>query len=115
MQLTWQAYDVLLHLAAFGTPEQLSACPACPERVAEDREIIILGCSDQVPVCVKLGQDKQLHCDYEVASTNKYCRRGLMLGPGNSETQRQWTDGNDGLEQLRSHHIAIGDRYRFTV
>ena len=102
---------MLLHLAAFGTPEQLSACLACPERFAEDRESITLGVSDQVPVWVKIGQEKQLYSDYEVAQTKKDGRRGLVLDATNQEIQGQWTDGNDGLTQLRSNHIATGDRY----
>ena len=114
-QLTCQSYDGLLQLAAFGTPEKLSTCLAVPERFAEDRGSIILGVLDQVPVWVKIVQAKQLYRDHEVANNNKYGRRGLMLGPGKSFPQVEWSDGSDGLEQLRSHHAAAGDRYRVTV
>ena len=70
-QLTWQAFDQLLHVAAFGTPEQLNACIALPKRVVQDRENIVLGFSDQVPVWVKVGQEKQLYYEDEVRSCKK--------------------------------------------
>ena len=115
-QLTWQAFDQLLHLAAFGTPEKLSACIALPERFVQDRESIVLGFSDQVPVWVKVGQEKQLYCEGEVRNCDKKDgNRGEMFGPGKSWSQKISSEAADGLSQLRSHHAAGNDRYRVTV
>ena len=114
-QLTWQAFDQLLHLAAFGTPEKLGACIALPERFVQDRESIVLGFSDQVPVWVKVGQEKQLYCEGEVRNTKKDGNMGEMFGPGKAWSQSISWEAPDGMSQLRSHHAAGNDRYRVTV
>ena len=119
-QLTWQAYDQILHLAAFGSVEQLGGCIVCPARFIEDRESIILGFTDQVPFWVKVGQEKQLYCDHEVAKNTKDGRQGpskRAAGQGSQAAAGDIEDctAEDGMTQLRSHHQATGDRYRVTV
>ena len=74
-----------------------------------------MGFTDQVPFWVKLGQEKQLYCEHEVASNTKDGRHGLKLVAGMAEKRAMCNDGEDGLSQLRSHHLATGDRYRVTV
>ena len=64
---------------------------------------------------VEIGQQKQIYCDHEVARNKNDGRRGLTTNAGNWISQTQLTDGNDGLDQLRSHHAAAGDRYRVKV
>ena len=97
-------------MAAFGTPEKLSACIALPERFVQDRESIVLGFSDQVPVWVKVGQEKQLYCEDEVRGCKKDGKRGDMFGPGKSWSQGIQSEAADGMSQLRSHHAAGNDR-----
>jgi hypothetical protein len=119
-QLPLQAYDQILHLAAFGSVEQLGGCIVDPGRFIEDRESIILGLTDQVPFWVKVGQEKQLYCDHEVARNNKDGRQGASNKDAGQGSQAMCGDvedctAEDGMTQLRCRHQATGDRYRVTV
>ena len=104
-----------MHLVAFGSVEQLGGCIVDPGRFIEDRESIILGFTDQVPFWVKVGQEKQLYCDHEVAKNTKDGRQGVSKQGAKQDSGAMINDGEDGMTQLRSHHQATGDRYRVTV
>ena len=114
-QLTWQAYDQILHLVAFGSVEQLGGCIVDPGRFIEERQGITLGFTDQVLFWVKIGQEKQLLCDHEVAKNTKDGRQGASMRSAGQASGVMNSEGEDGMTQLRSHHQATGDRYRVTV
>ena len=66
VQATWKQFDVCLWLAAFGEEEDLVRLVANPGEFMENRESAIIGFSDQIPVWVKIGRDKQVYCGNEV-------------------------------------------------
>ncbi len=66
VKATWRDFDVALWLAAFGSEEELEKYVSSPVKFIEDREELIIGFSDQIPVWVKIGRKKEVFCEREV-------------------------------------------------
>jgi hypothetical protein len=67
-ELTWQQFDERLWLAACAGKEELSRWVADPEQFACQRADAWLVFSDQIPFWVKIGFQKVLYAEYELAN-----------------------------------------------
>ena len=63
---SWMAWDAAIHVAAFGSVEELSKYMAAPESFIASRFQLVIGMSDQIPVWVKIGRGKQIYSSAEV-------------------------------------------------
>ena len=66
VKATWKEFDAALWLAAFGSEEDLVKIVANPSEFMQQREGVVIGFSDQIPVWVKIGRAKQVYCGDEV-------------------------------------------------
>jgi hypothetical protein len=66
VKATWKELDAALWLAAFGSEEDLLKVVASPAEFVMQREKLIVGFSDQIPVWVKIGRGKQVYCENEL-------------------------------------------------
>eukprot|EP00973_Karenia_brevis_P003768 520027-Karenia_brevis.AAC.1 len=68
MKGTWRDHDAMLWLAAFGEVSELERWVANPVEFIQNREKVVLGFSDQIPVWVKIGRNKQVYCSPELTA-----------------------------------------------
>ncbi len=77
---SWMNADLQMWRAAFGSEEMLQSWVADPKHFMECRQKVVLGCSDQIPVWVKVGRSKQLYLKTEVAGRHRK-RKKTSEGP----------------------------------
>ena len=65
----WQQFDHALHLAAFGSEEELGKYVANPGQLLQCKEDLVIGFSDQIPFWVKCPRTRQVYCEAEVSKT----------------------------------------------
>ena len=68
---TWQGYDRLLWLVAYGEESDLEGLVADPKTFLEGREKTVLGVCDQTPSWVKLTSPLQLYHEAEFTRKRK--------------------------------------------
>ena len=66
VKATLQQFDYMMHVAAFGSIETLKKYVSDPVHWIENRGNVVIGMSDQIPVWVKIGRTKQVHCEEEL-------------------------------------------------
>ena len=123
---TWKLLDKRIHLAAFGSIEQLVEHVGQPERFAESRKQCVLLQSDQVPFYVKIRPSKQLHAahDYRRDSSKS------VLSPADKQIHFSDGHGKQGvgltdelpiedlkkpMAQTRGAEHGNQDKYRITI
>ena len=77
-RLTWQSFDSALHLAAFGTADELKTFVAKPENFVRHRHGLVLTFSDQIPFWVKIGSGNQMYARNEKISHREIKKRRLQ-------------------------------------
>ena len=80
-RLTWQSFDSALHLAAFGTLDELKKFVAKPEQFIEHRKSLVLTFSDQIPFWVKIGSGNQVYSKNEKITHRLVKKRKLQSVP----------------------------------
>ncbi len=80
-RLTWQSFDSALHLAAFGTADELTPFVAKPENFVRQRHGLVLTFSDQIPFWVKIGSGNQIYARNEKISHREIKKRRLQAVP----------------------------------
>ena len=124
-ELTWQCFDSVLYLAAFGDEQELRKHVAAPREFIENREDTVLGFSDQIPFWVGLPTEKQLYSKGELqqkASSASHNSQEAMPKPVGGNQPRPAcieahvpVDDNEGQTQQRGTGDHKGDRLRITL
>ena len=66
--VTWQGFDEVMWLAAYGSEEDLRGLVVDPKEFIKDRKDIVMIFTDQVPYWAKLGASKQVYLESECRS-----------------------------------------------
>ena len=87
-KLTYQSLDHTLHLACFAPLEDLSARVAKPLEFRQNLGGLVVVCSDQIPLWIKAGSERELFADWEHRPLSQQHLR----------------------QRLRDHHLASSDQ-----
>ena len=69
--LSWQFFDNVMRIAAFGSREELAEMVNSPESFIKNRAQLTIVMSDQIPYYVKIQPGKQLYAEWERQSGKK--------------------------------------------
>jgi hypothetical protein len=127
-QVTWMSFDHMLAKAAFGKESDLEDVVAKPKEFIANREHLVLGFSDQIPLWVKKGSEREIFAKFEAyPESQKDLRKRLrehLLAKAEQhpepnaeivtvEVEKPKPDA-EGQKQLRSRKETHADRYRIT-
>ena len=88
-KLTYQSLDHTLHLACFAPLEDLPVRVANPLEFRQNLGGLVVVCSDQIPLWIKAGSERELYADWEHRPLPQQHLREI---------------------RLRSHHLATSDQ-----
>ena len=127
-QVTWMSFDHMLAKAAFGAAKDLEDSVAKTEEFVKNREHLVLGFSDQIPLWVKKGSEREIFAKFEAypesqEDLRKRLREHLLAKAEEHhepkkekaivEVEKPKPDA-EGQKQLRSRKETHADRYRIT-
>jgi len=112
VKATWQQFDYMLHTAAFGSIEVLKKYIADPAHWMEHRGDIVVGMSDQIPVWIKIGRDKQLYCSEELQ--NRCSKAALKALEPKPAEELKAIVGTEGSTLTRTTGDSDAEKYRVT-
>lgn len=128
-QLTWQALDHMLWKAVFGPVSGLQGLVCDPEAFRNSVENLTLIFSDQIPLWIKMGSEREVYAKWESAPVPQSELRELLekhhlaslasaeRGQSSEPLCLQVSDqnsGESGQRQKRSLKEDSLDRYRVT-
>ena len=111
---TWKGLDKAMHVAAFGSADDLSNLVASPDEFVKLRSTCVLLQSDQVPFYCKVRSDKQLYGATEFrkagsrSDVDKESKTGGMSGGHDKSINSRFT-------QTRGTEHVNSDKYRITI
>jgi hypothetical protein len=77
-ELTLQNFDHQLWLCAFADLEELQQHVADPVAFAASRENLVIGFSDQIPVWILAGDERQVYAEGEFQKVSKKVSKGCV-------------------------------------
>lgn len=125
--LTWQSLDRLLWKALFGPLSELEPLVCDPQEFRDNCDKLVLICSDQIPLWVKMGSEKELFAHWEFQPVEQSTLRealqlhheATLAGTDRGQalakvTVLQSEDHKTGQRQKRALREDSLDRYRVT-
>ena len=112
VKATWQQFDYMMHVAAFGSIETLKKYVSDPVHWIENRGSVVIGMSDQIPVWVKIGRNKQLYCEEELQ--RKCSKQALKAIVPLQAGALKAAIGTEGSSLTRTTGDATAEKYRIT-
>jgi hypothetical protein len=115
VKATWQQFDHLLWVAAFGNEDVLRKYVADPAHWMQNREKVVVGMSDQIPVWVKVGRTKQLYCAEELKAANQNMKKQQQVQlPALQAGGLKTAEGTEGSTLTRTTGDATAEKFRIT-
>ena len=121
--MSWQLFDYVQRLAAFGSKDELLEVVNSPESFIQHRKALVIVMSDQIPFYLKIQPGKQLYAHWETQNSKKDRNKPnvLMGSAGQSrsvsalELPEDDIDQTEGMTQKRGEATENNDKYRITV